>query len=417
MIKKITIALSLFAGVSLSAQTTVHRVLVLNEGYFDFANQQQVVPVSVGSYDPATDIYTDVATIPGVRFGSDLEVDANGVFVAADTLLLKYDKDSYQLLGQTSVRGIRKIELWNNQVLVTRGELGGLPHYFEVRSAIDLSLLYTIDPSDGLLWSCEDIHVENSTAYIAIGNAFDFNALVGKIGTVDLLNQTLTGTIDLGPQGLNPENIMMDNGELFTLNNKDFGSSSISKVDIVNDQLDYTQNVTINSGCGASVMADDHIYYQEYNVAKLARFDYGTATVVDTLFNTVPYYGLLDDEVNGHLYATTTDFVSTGELRTLAYDGTVISSKTIGVAAGNLALDLRSSTGVTGQTQEEVSMVYLRDTEELLVSGDEVMIFGTSGQLLRSEAIGSGVTRMSLSDLPAGLYTARAGAGVYRFVK
>ena len=53
------LALALQAG----AQSTVHRVLVLNEGYYNMATQTQVVPVSLGSYDPATGTYQTITTI------------------------------------------------------------------------------------------------------------------------------------------------------------------------------------------------------------------------------------------------------------------------------------------------------------------------------------------------------------------
>lgn len=417
MIRKITCLLGLLSCLGVFAQNYVHQVFVLNEGYFDFAAQQQVIPVSLGTYDPFSDTYSDVATINGARFASDVEVGNGSVYVAADTLLLKYDKDTYQLQAQVSVPGIRKIAYWNNQILLTRGELGGLSHYFEARSATDLSLQYTIDPADGLSWSCEDIHVENNMAYLAIGNAFDFANLVGKVGMVDLLNQSLSGTIDLGPNGLNPENIMVKNGELYTLNNKDFTSSSISKIDMATAQFNSTQDITINSGCGASVMADDHIYYQEYNVGKLARYDYGASTIVDTLVNTESYYGLLDDPINDQLYATKTDFTSSGELRILAYDGTVLNSKVISVSAGNLAMDVRSSTGVEDQEANDIVAIYLREQQELRAFGEDLEIYDSAGQLVAASTNASGWISVSMANKTSGVYTALVDGRSFRFMK
>lgn len=416
MIKKISFAICLLTGASLFAQNYVHRVLVLNEGYYDFANQQQVVPVSLGSYDPVMNSYTEVASISGVRFASDVKVGNNAVFVAADSLLIKYDKDSYQFLGQTTVVGIRKIALWNNQVLISKGEIGGLTHYFEVRSASDLSLLYSVDPSDGLSWSCEDIHVENNTAYLAIGNAFDWANLVGKVGMVDLVNETFTGSIDLGPNGLNPENIMVKNGQLYTLNNKDFSASSVSHIDMANNLLSGTQDITLNSGCGASVMADGHIYYQEYNIAKLARYDYSASVVIDTLVNTSSYYGLIHDELNGWLYATTTDFVTTGELRQLAYDGTVLNTALIGVSAGNLALDIRSATGIQSVIDGQLNIVYDRLGNRLILPSGTFDLYNLSGQRIWSE-VNSGRAYYSTANLPAGVYAVAMNGTVFRFVK
>ena len=117
-----------------SAQPTVHQVVVLNEGYFDYFNGGgQLVPVSLGSYDPATGGYQNMVTITGPRFGSDVLVDGGSIYVAADDRVLRYDADTYVQTGEAMVLGVRKLAIWNDQLLMTRGEIGGLPHYFEVR--------------------------------------------------------------------------------------------------------------------------------------------------------------------------------------------------------------------------------------------------------------------------------------------
>ncbi|HQW87110.1 MAG TPA: hypothetical protein PLH93_07990, partial [Flavobacteriales bacterium] len=57
-----------------TAQSFVHQVFVLNEGYYNMNTQTQEVPVSLGSYDPAAGTYQTVATIAGQRFASDVDV-------------------------------------------------------------------------------------------------------------------------------------------------------------------------------------------------------------------------------------------------------------------------------------------------------------------------------------------------------
>ena len=71
--KQILFLCVLFCAImSLNAQVYVNQVLVLNEGYFDYANQQIVEPVSIGSYDPLSQTYTEVLIIDGARFASDI---------------------------------------------------------------------------------------------------------------------------------------------------------------------------------------------------------------------------------------------------------------------------------------------------------------------------------------------------------
>ena len=75
------------------AQNYVHQVLVLNEGYFDYTTNQSVVPPTIGSYDPVTQTYTTIDTIQSARFGSDLIIDGDYFYVAADNHLYKYNKN------------------------------------------------------------------------------------------------------------------------------------------------------------------------------------------------------------------------------------------------------------------------------------------------------------------------------------
>jgi hypothetical protein len=267
-----------------TAQSYVHQVFVLNEGYFNFNTQTQEVPVSLGSYDPATGIYQTVATINGQRFSSDVDLANGAVYVAADGALLKYDADTYALLDQEPVIGIRKVAIWNDQILITRGEVGGLDHYFEVRDAATLDLIYSIDPADGLLYSAEDVEVVGDKAYLAVGNAFDFGSMVGLIGIVDLPSGEYESEVDLGPNGINPENIMVADQDLYVLCNKDFSGSSISKVS-TGGAFAFTSDIAINSGCGASELVGDKVVFNEYALSRMARFDITTDNLLDTLSN------------------------------------------------------------------------------------------------------------------------------------
>ena len=256
------LAIALTAG----AQSLVHQVVVLNEGYFDyFGSGEQVVPVTLGIYDPIPGTYATVATLNGPRFGSDVEVHAGSIYVAADDRVLRYDADSYALLAEAAVPGVRKLALWNGQLLLSRGELGGLSHYFEVRDAATLAFQEAITPAQGLPHAVEDILVVDDVAYLAVGNAFDWADLQGYIATVDLPSLTVSGTVDLGPEGRNPERLMLHQGDLLAFNNTDFTASSISRMNTASGSLQYTATVSVNSGCAASalVTANDRVYVLE----------------------------------------------------------------------------------------------------------------------------------------------------------
>src|SRR5690606_23776128 len=132
---------------------------------------------------------------------------------------------------------------WNDMLLLTRGELGGLPHYFEARDKNSLALLHVISPAEGLVYSAEDILVAGGKAYLAVNNAFDWADLQGRIGTVDLATMVYESEVDLGPEGLNPEKLMLHEGAIYAFNNKDFSGSSISKVALGANAPEYTVGV------------------------------------------------------------------------------------------------------------------------------------------------------------------------------
>ncbi|MCC6401075.1 MAG: hypothetical protein IT227_09980 [Flavobacteriales bacterium] len=390
-----------------TAQSFVHQVFVLNEGYYNMNTQTQEVPVSLGSYDPAAGTYQTVATIAGQRFASDVDVADGAVYVAADGQLLKYDADSYALLDQATVPGIRKVALWNGQVLLTRGELGGLPHYFEARDAATLDLLYTLTPADGLLHSAEDVQVVGDKAYLAVGNAFDWGNLVGYLGIVDLIAQSYEQQVDLGPDGRNPERIMVAGQDLYVFCNKDFSGSAISRV-ATDGAFSYTANVALNSGCGASELVADKVVFSEYAVGRMARFDTGTGGVLDTLASPLFPYSLLHDALNGVLYATTTDFLTSGMLHVLTPDGTELSSTAVGVSPGRLALDVRAGTAVPERTQSGLALFPVPADEQVVVESDAVgellTLRDASGRVLRQERLATGRHAIDLYGLAPGVY-------------
>lgn len=407
-----------------AAQSHVHRVWVLNEGYFDyFGEGGQLVPVTLGTYDPATGIYTTVATISGPRFGSDVLVDGPSVYVAADNKVLRYDADTHVLLDEVEVPGVRKLAVWNDQLLMTRGELGGLSHYFEARDKNTLDLLYSIDPAGGLSFAAEDVLVVGDKAYLAVGNAFDFNDLQGRIGVVDLNAQAYGEEVELGPEGRNPEHLMEYEGAIYAFNNKDFTGSSISKVS-AGGTLEYTTNVAENSGCAASTRVGGTIYYMEYDQNELARFDLATGTVLDTLTGSPAVYGLLDDPLNGVLYATTTDFFTSGDLHILASDGAVLSTVPVGVSPGNLALDIRSTTSIAEAgmagfgVHPNPAVDHISVTGVLpagLVAVEVLDAMGRTAMVVDPIMARGG--HVDVSGLRSGVYGLRAGVHTVRFIK
>lgn len=426
MYRSFLTGLALSTALFLHAQLQVHQVFVLSEGYYDFfGGGGQLVPVTLGSYDPASGSYQNVATIEGPRFGSDVLVDEGVVFVAADDRVVRFDADTYQPLGEAMVNGVRKLAIWGDALLLTRGELGGLSHYFEARDKSTLDLLWTIDPADGLSMSAEDVIVLGDKAYLAVNNAFDWSNLAGKVGVVDLVAQTYGNEVDLGPDGLNPEKLFVKEGDVLAFCNTDFSRSSISRVAInAAPSLTYTTVVAENSGCAASALVEaaDKVYFLEYAQNELVRFDLASAAVSDTLVGSPSIYGLIEDPINGVLYATTTDFFSAGDFHVLSLDGQVVSTLTAAVSSGNLALDVRLSTSTETIHAAAMSVYPNPAADELFVSlpsASAIDVLDGTGRLVHREGARiAGKRRIGIGHLPAGLYTLRTESGItHRFSK
>ena len=111
--KKIFLILSICCLHLSFAQTNyVHQVLLLNEGCYDYDIEEILEPVTIGSYDPETNLYNTIIEIPNVRFASDLIIDGNYFYVAADNKILKYDLDTYALLNSVDLIVVRKLIIY-----------------------------------------------------------------------------------------------------------------------------------------------------------------------------------------------------------------------------------------------------------------------------------------------------------------
>tara|TARA_R110001583_G_scaffold13766_5_gene58750 strand:- start:4977 stop:6149 length:1173 start_codon:yes stop_codon:yes gene_type:complete len=342
--KKIIILIGVLFTQALSGQSYVQQVLILNEGYFDYNTNQIVEPVTVGSYDPVTQIYSTVDTITGARFASDIIIDGDYFFVAADNTLYKYDLDTYSIINSQTIPGIRNIVIHKNNIVVTRGEyLTDYDSYLQVYSKIDLSLITQFDTITGPKWPTQNMIVTDSIVYVAINNGYEWGNEKGLIGILDIKNITYINEIDLGPDGKNPDNMVFDGMNIYTVNNKDWSGASISQIDI-NTNSTLTFNIgNINIGCGTSCLRDNKINYQMSGDNQLFEWD----PLFTTTIGTTPglnnnYYELAVDNSN-NLYATSTDWVSYGTVHIYDSNNMLINSFSCGVSPGSIAFDNRST--------------------------------------------------------------------------
>ena len=357
--KKILFVICLiFQGVM--AQNVVNQVLILNEGRYDYTTGEIITPVTIGSYNPVTSIYSVVDTIEGARFASDIIVNGDYFYVAADTQLLKYDLNTYDLLASQSVTGVRNILIVNDNLFVSRGEYGiSFNSYFQIYSKSDLTFISELDTSEGPKWTTQNmVHTDNKL-YVAINNGFEWGNEKSLIGVLDLTTLSYLEEIDLGSDATNPDNMLITDDYIYTVNNKNWSGASFSKLDL-STHSSTTINVSdVSTGCGTSCLRGDKINFQISMDSVLLEWD--PATLLSS-GNPVGinqnFYELAYDEVNNYLYASKTDYSTYGKVYVYDSDNNLVSEFDCGVSPGTIVFDVRNTSSIEdysiNQIQDDV---------------------------------------------------------------
>ena len=357
--KKVVLVLCLiYQGVM--AQNVVNQVLILNEGRYDYTTGEIETPVTIGCYDPSTMNYSVVDTIEGARFASDMLIDGNYFYVSADMQLLKYDLNTYELLASQSVTGVRNILIVDDNLFVSRGEYGiSFDSYFQIYSKSDLTFISELDTTEGPKSTTQNMVRTDNKLYVAINNGFDWGNEKSLIGVLDLGTLSYLEEIDLGSDATNPDNMMITDDYIYTVNNKNWSGASFSKVDL-STHSSTTINVSdVSTGCGTSCLRGDKINFQISMDSVLLEWD--PATLLSSgnpLGINQNFYELAYDEVNNHLYASETDYSTYGKVHIYDSDNNLVSEFDCGVSPGTIVFDVRNTTSIEdysiNQTQDDV---------------------------------------------------------------
>ncbi len=405
--KKITLLLSLCLSNFMLAQNYVHQVYVLNEGYFDYQTNTILEPVTLGSYNPQSGVYSVVDTIENMRFGSDIYVDGDFAYVAADSKIMKYNKNTNQLVGSVDCPGVRNVVVSNNYLVATRGEyLTTFDSYLHVYDATSLQLVQAIDTVNGPKWAAQNMVINGSTVYIAVNNGYEWGNEKGIIGQLDLSNLTYGNEIDLGLDGRNPDNMMISGSTILTVNNKDWSGASVSKYDIVSGIATTNTIASTITGCGTSCLREDKVVYQISGESTLNEWNILTMSPVGPVANhNLNYYEIVEDQINGLFYASNTDFFSFGKVNIYDASNNFINSFDTGVSPGTIAFDVRSAAGLN-DLNFSVN-VYPNPSNGLIqiegITDAEVAVYSITGEKLLSLDMLNSST-VDLSELPSGNY-------------
>jgi hypothetical protein len=290
-----------------------------------------------------------------------------------------------------------------------------------VYDAADLSLITEIDNVSGPQWATQNLVVDGNYVYVAVNNGYEWGNEKGIIGRLDMSTLTYGNEIDLGPDGKNPDNMVINNGFIYTVNNKDWSGASVSKV-----SFDGTTNTTINiasasTGCGTSALRDNKIVYQISMENILNEFDaVGMNNVGPVAGFDLNYYELAQNPVSGELYTTVTDFFSYGTVYIYDNTNTQVSNFSAGVSPGTVVFDVRSMSGIS-ENELQINLFPNPVNDNLTINSSEngmISIYDLSGSEVMTSSYVFGQTTIDLGHLSTGHYlckvTNKSGASTIK---
>jgi hypothetical protein len=415
--KKMLLVFGLGLTTFAQAQSYVNQAIILNEGYYDYTNSVIIEPVTIGTYNPATQVYSIVDTLENMRFGSDIVISGNYYYVAADTKIFKMDLNTHQEVASVSCPGVRNLGIYQNKLVATRGEYETtFNSYLHIYDASNLTLIQAIDTVVGPKWATQNIVMDGASAYIAVNNGYEWGNEKGIVGKLDLSTLAYGNEIDLGPDGKNPDNLMKSGDFLYSVNNKDWSGSSISKISLLNPAAETVNIANAGTGCGTSALVDENIVYQISGETTLNEFNYAAMNNVGPVAGiNLSFYELATDEVNNLLYASSTDFFSYGRVYIYDSNNEEVRNFNVGISPGTIVFDVRASVGLN-ELAASFNVYPNPATTELNIASElegNVIVRNTLGQ----EVIVSNAKQLNLSSLSAGTYTVSFNGAVKKFVK
>jgi hypothetical protein len=348
------------------AQEALHGVWVLSEGYGDALTGEVFAPVEVGRFDPITATYEAVAEVEGSAFASDLIATSMGIYVAAQGQILRYHHDTGELLAATPFDGARRLALHGDRVYVSRGDFDqvtwepvAFDSYLVWLDASTLDWEGSLPVEDGPAFACEGLVAVGEEVFVAVNNGFDWGNEVGRLGRFT----PSTGEyveFDLGEAGKNPVHLLERDGVLYTVNNGDWSTTSLSRVDAATESVLTVPVESAAAGCNAASFVGERLAFQvsgEYNV-RTVNLD-GLMSEGPWGATSTGFYALAEDPLSGRVYASETDWFSYGVVHVFESDGSESISFDCGVSPGVIAMDIRSVSGVgaslDGQSQRVIA--------------------------------------------------------------
>ena len=304
-------------------------------------------PPSLGRVDLTSFAYQEVLSFEDAGFATDLEIQDDAAVVVLENRVVKVDLMSGQIVADTELLGAQEAALLEDgTVVVTRGGLDDAWQPLNLTSHLvwldgdDLGLEGELLPTEGPTLPSQEIMVVDGKVYIAVNNGWAFGQEAGRLGCWDVEQDTYSEW-DLGEGAENPVALHVLGGDLFTVNNGDWSSTSVTRASL--GDLSSTTTVALDGisvGCNASAFVDTKLALQISGENGLRLLD-GPSMVWEegaVLNADAPSaYSLITHPTYGWTCAGVTDYVTFGEIQIRTEEGALVATVPVGVSPGSLA--------------------------------------------------------------------------------
>ncbi|RLD42052.1 MAG: hypothetical protein DRI89_08265 [Bacteroidetes bacterium] len=332
-------AFLLFAVQSIVAQNTVtNQIMVCSGG--NFSNPDDYV--TVASFKPSNGLTNSFATV-FTQSVQDVVVNGHFAFVAAQDSIVKFNIDTYERLAAVEAIGVHNLAVADDK-LIASFWYPATENFVRSFSTDDLSQLgFVSEVSD----EAAGILIYKNFAYVAVPGGWSSTG--GKIAVIKLFGDIFIEEIDLGEDGVGVSDLFLyqANEDFLVSVNKSPWGVTVGHLSIMSLGDKQPSSFAFEASMGSGVELFGETLYLLLD-GGIGSINIPQMAIADSLIIPNPGDGFVAavlDTVNNLFYATTGDYVTTGEGTIYNMEAEVTGSFDAGIAAEALAIDYRDNTG------------------------------------------------------------------------
>lgn len=403
---------ALCAGTQFAQAQAPRQAIIANGNVFTPGNE-----ATIGAYDLINNTYTQFDAI-GARSVQDVIIDGASAYVAADSTIIHYNIDTYQRVATTNLPGVRKLALWNGNLIATVG-YGGSGDYVRAFDATTLLPEFSIT---GISGDCEGLAIIGDSAYVAVNGGF--LSTVGKMAVIDLATTTLRTEVNYDTLGKAIDRVYAVNGKIWSVSPIGFMNPYSVFTEFDPTSLNFTHHRVELITSSTIGIHNGLIYARREN--GVFSFSLTSVQVVDSLLFPGTWAAGVIDTQRDEFLLTETDYFTYGTLSRFAAAGTLIDTAHTDASPEALALDYR----LPASTQDQLQTLHLnlwpnpatdavsfrldqpiRNASLRLIDGTGRVLSQTTYTTLLTETVPSpsgegqgGAYHLDISELPSGIY-------------